>query len=68
MKFKIGKWEITMKIREVKEKKHVPIPRPPKIEVDENRLLHLKDAGKSNREIAEIFGVSEKTIRNRLSE
>ncbi|MBX8944949.1 MULTISPECIES: helix-turn-helix domain-containing protein [Lysinibacillus] len=31
-------------------------------------LLHLKDAGKSNREIARLFGVSEATIRRRLKE
>ncbi len=40
----------------------------PKLTINELKLLHLKDAGKSNREIARIFGVSEATIRRRLKE
>lgn len=40
----------------------------PKVPINELKLLHLKDAGKSNREIARIFGVSEATIRRRLKE
>jgi DNA-binding CsgD family transcriptional regulator len=40
----------------------------PKLTINELKLLHLKDAGKSNREIARLFGVSEATIRRRLKE
>ena len=40
----------------------------PKLTINELKLLHLKDAGKSNREIARILGVSEATIRRRLKE
>jgi len=40
----------------------------PKLIINELKLLHLKDAGKSNREIARLFGVSEATIRRRLKE
>jgi len=40
----------------------------PKLSINESKLLHLKDAGKSNREIARVFGVSEATIRRRLKE
>lgn len=40
----------------------------PKVPINELKLLHLKDAGKSNREIARILGVSEATIRRRLKE
>lgn len=40
----------------------------PKLTIDEFKLLSLKDAGKSNREIARLFGVSEATIRRRLKE
>lgn len=38
----------------------------PKVAINELKLLHLKDTGKSNREIARILGVSEATIRRRL--
>jgi len=40
----------------------------PKVAVNELQLLHLKDAGKSNREIARILRVSETTIRRRLKD
>ena len=40
----------------------------PKVAINELQLLHLKDAGKSNREIARILGVSEATIRRRLKD
>ncbi|MEK4125345.1 helix-turn-helix domain-containing protein [Lysinibacillus sp. FSL K6-0102] len=36
--------------------------------MNELKLLHLKDAGKSNREIARLLDVSEATIRRRLKE
>ncbi|MDD1501504.1 helix-turn-helix domain-containing protein [Lysinibacillus sp. CNPSo 3705] len=40
----------------------------PKVAINELELLQLKDAGKSNREIAQIFRVSEATIRRRLKD
>ena len=40
----------------------------PKLVINELKLLHLKDAGKSNREIARIPGISEATIRRRLKD
>jgi len=40
----------------------------PKVAINELELLQLKDAGKSNREIARIFRVSEATIRRRLKD
>ncbi|MDM5250987.1 MULTISPECIES: helix-turn-helix domain-containing protein [unclassified Lysinibacillus] len=40
----------------------------PKVAINELKLLHLKDTGKSNREIARILGVSEATIRRRLKD
>jgi len=40
----------------------------PKLTINELKLLHLKDAGKSNREIARLLGVSEATIRRPLKE
>lgn len=40
----------------------------PKVAINELKLLHLKDAGKSNREIARILRVSEATIRRRLKD
>ncbi|MFJ3390383.1 MULTISPECIES: helix-turn-helix domain-containing protein [unclassified Lysinibacillus] len=40
----------------------------PKVAINESKLLHLKDAGKSNREIARILRVSEATIRRRLKD
>lgn len=40
----------------------------PKVVINELQLLHLKDAGKSNREIARILRVSEATIRRRLKD
>ncbi|MEY9979518.1 helix-turn-helix domain-containing protein [Lysinibacillus sp. RC79] len=40
----------------------------PKVAINEIKLLHLKDAGKSNREIARILRVSEATIRRRLKD
>lgn len=40
----------------------------PKLTINELKLLHLKEGGKSNREIARILGVSEATIRRRLKE
>lgn len=40
----------------------------PKLYVDSEQIMELKQQGKSNREIARIFGCSEGTIRNRLSE
>ncbi|QPQ28858.1 helix-turn-helix domain-containing protein [Lysinibacillus sp. JNUCC-51] len=40
----------------------------PKVTINKSKLLHLKDAGKSNREIARILRVSEATIRRRLKD
>ena len=40
----------------------------PKVAINELKLLQLKDAGKSNREIARILRVSEATIRRRLKD
>ncbi|WP_427109021.1 helix-turn-helix domain-containing protein [Lysinibacillus xylanilyticus] len=40
----------------------------PKVTINISKLLHLKDAGKSNREIARILRVSEATIRRRLKD
>ncbi|MFF2178435.1 helix-turn-helix domain-containing protein [Lysinibacillus sp. NPDC058147] len=40
----------------------------PKVAINELQLLHLKDVGKSNREIAQILHVSEATIRRRLKD
>lgn len=42
-----------------------PMGRPRK-DVDFPMLLHLKNTGKSNREIARLMKVSEATIRRRL--
>ncbi|MGE7928783.1 helix-turn-helix domain-containing protein [Lysinibacillus xylanilyticus] len=36
--------------------------------INKSKLLHLKNAGKSNREIARILRVSEATIRRRLKD
>ncbi|MFF2796383.1 helix-turn-helix domain-containing protein [Lysinibacillus xylanilyticus] len=40
----------------------------PNVTINKSKLLHLKDAGKSNREIARILRVSEATIRRRLKD
>lgn len=40
----------------------------PRLEFDFQKLADLKQQGKSNREIAKIFGCSEGTIRNRIRE
>lgn len=40
----------------------------PRLELDLERLQELKIAGKSNRELAHIFGCSEATIRNRIKQ
>lgn len=39
-----------------------------KIKINIDLIFHLKAHGKSNRKIAEYFGVSEGTIRNRINE
>lgn len=40
----------------------------PRKKVDLQLLMHLKDVGKSNREVARMMGISEATIRRRLKD
>lgn len=46
----------------------VPPGMKQKINIDIDRIIALRNEGKTNREIGELFGCSEGTIRNRLKE
>lgn len=68
MKFKFFSYEIVFEINKIVKKEFQPIQSPvtQKKDIDVSKILHMKDSGMSNREIARKLKVSEGTIRNRL--
>jgi len=68
MKFKFFNYEIKIEVNRVKKRRFQPIQSPvtQKKDIDVSKILHMKDSGMSNREIARKLKVSEGTIRNRL--
>lgn len=68
MRFKFKDYEIVFEINKIVKKEFQPIDSPvtKKKDIDVSKILHMKDSGMSNREIARKLKVSEGTIRNRI--
>lgn len=68
MRIKLFNYEIIIEIRKIIKREFKPIESPAakKMELDVQKIVYMKDAGMSNRQIAKRLNVSEGTIRNRL--